>query len=191
MKNVIFIVLVSSSLLIAQSVTIDSCAIGTAQDTICISDLVQQQINKAIEKQSQQIMPNVSEAKINIVPKVVITSTVNDPISNFVMSLPIHIQLFMAASFLILLGLLMRRAVLVVKRRSSRTLKNKISSLREEKVVAKENSKLKDERKKLKNRKSVFDASEKHISKLAKELNIAKGELILASRLKLFEIGKM
>ena len=65
MKNVIFIVLVSSSLLIAQSATIDSCATVIAQDTVCISDLVQQQINKAIEKQSQQIVHAVSEAKIN------------------------------------------------------------------------------------------------------------------------------
>ncbi len=191
MKNVIFIVLVSSSLLIAQSATIDSCATVIAQDTVCISDLVQQQINKAIEKQSQQIVHAVSEAKINFVPKVVVAPTANDPIRNFVNALPIHIQIFIAASFLIILSLLVHRAVLVVKRRSSRTLKNKISSLREEKIVTKENPKLKGERIKLKNRNSIFNVSEGHISKLAKELNIAKGELLLASRLKQYEIGKM
>jgi hypothetical protein len=175
MKYLIFIVLISSSFLIAQSTTIDSCEIEMAQDTICISDLVQQQIVKAREKQYQQIVQTVSEAKINIVPKVVVTSTVNDPIRNFVKTLPIHIRIFIVTSFLIFMGLLIRRAVLVIKRRSSRILKNKISSLREEKVIVKINSKLKDERKKLKDRKSIFNAS----------------ELLLASRLKLFEIGKM
>lgn len=191
MKNLIFIVLVSSSLLIAQSAKIDSSANVAAQDTICISDLVQQQIIKAREKQSQPIIPYVSEAKTNIVPQVVATPTLNNSVLNYVKTFPIHIQLFVSISFLILIVLLIHRGILVIKRRSSRALKDKISILREEKVIAKVNPKLNDERKNLKNRMSVFNASEKHISDLAKKLNIAKGELILASRLKLFQIGKM
>lgn len=191
MKNLFFVVLVSSSLLIAQSSKLDSCSTVITQDSVCISDLVQQQITKAREKQSQQTTPYVSEAKINIVPKVVAAPALNDLVFNYVRTLPGHILLFVAISFLILFVLLIHRGILAIKRRSSRTLKDKISSIREEKVFAKENSRLNDERKNLKNRNSIFNASEKHISDLAKKLNIAKGELILASRLKLFQIGKM
>lgn len=191
MKNVIFFVLVSYSLLTAQSATIDSSVTEMVQDTVCISDLVQQQIDKAIEKQSQPITHPVSEAELNFMPKGAVTRNIGNPISDFVKTLPLHIQLFFTISFIVLFTLVVRRVVLLVKRRSSRTLKSKISSIREERVVVKEDVKLKDERKKLKSRKSIFHASENHISKLAKELNLAKGELILASRLKLFEIGKM
>lgn len=191
MKNVFFIVLISASLLTAQKSAVDSSAIETAKDSICISDLVQKQIDLAIEKQSLQNAPVVTEAKINLVPKVAVPPLVNDPFSNFIKTLPLHIQIFISASFLILLLLLIRRAVLSVKRRSMRTLKDKISSIRQERVFPKENSKLNEKRRKLKNSKSIFDTTEFHISKLAKKLNIAKGELLLASRLKQYEIGKM
>lgn len=191
MKNVIFIVLLCSSIMIAQTASIDSCSMTSAQDTIRISDLVQQQINKALEKQSGQIVPAVSTAEINLVPKVVAAPTVYEAIRNYAENLPVHIQIFITTSFLVLLGLLIRRAVLAVNRRSSRILKNKISSIREEKVFVKENLKLTGERIKLKNRKTILNVSESHLSKLAKELKIAKGELLLASRLKHYEIGKM
>ncbi|MBA4406685.1 hypothetical protein C0389_05365 [bacterium] len=191
MKYVIFVILISTSLLFAQSEAIDSCVTEMAQDSICISNLVQRQIEKAREKQMQQAVIPVTEAAISIALKKVVIPISNDPIRNFVKSLPLHILIFITASFFIILGLVVRRTVYVIKKRSSRTLKNKISILREEKVITRENSKLKDERKKLKNHKSIFNASESHISNLAKELRIAKGELLLASRLKLFEIGKM
>jgi hypothetical protein len=63
--------------------------------------------------------------------------------------------------------------------------------LREEKVVSKTDSKLNRTRKKLLSSKLIFNVPDHHISKMAKGLNIATGELQLASRLKLFEIGKM
>ncbi len=186
MKSLFLFVLISTSLLIAQTNSVDSSSAVSLQDSVCISDLVQQQIKNAIEKQSVQ-----TTTDINVTAQAEINQPVNKEIPGFFSSLPLHIKIFFALSIVILLAISFRRTILAFKKRASQTLKNKITMLREEKVVVKTNPKLEDARKKLRNSKSIFDASEKHISKAAKELNIAKGELLLASRLKLFEIGKM
>ena len=191
MKNVIFVVLLFASLLSAQVTAVDSCAGAIAGDTVSIRDLVQQQIDKALEKQSMQATLPAAEAGINIIPQTVKNAPVSNPVISIVKNLPLHILVFASASFLVILTLLIRRASLTVKKRSSRRLKNKISSLREEKVFVKENPRLKEERVKLRNHKTIYNVSEKHISKLARELKIAKGELLLAYRLKQYETGKI
>ena len=191
MKNVIFALLLFTSLLSAQVAAVDSCAGTIAGDSVSIRDLVQQQIDKALEKQSIQAAPPVSEAGINVIPKTVKIAPASNPLISIVKSLPVHIMAFVSASFLVILTVLIRRAIMTVKKRSSRRLKNKISSLREEKVFVKENPRLKGERVKLRNHKSIYNVSEKHISKLARELKIAKGELLLASRIKQYETGKI
>ena len=63
--------------------------------------------------------------------------------------------------------------------------------LREERVVSQENPKLANSRLQLKDNITVLNATEKEISKAAKDLNIAKGELLLAARLNLLEVGKI
>lgn len=186
MKFLFLFVLISASLLIAQTNSVDSSSAVSLQDSVCISDLVQQQIKYAMEKQSIQ-----TEPIINVAAQAEIKQPVNKEIPSFLSSRPLHVKIFLAGSIVILLAFSFRRTLLVLKKKSKLALKNKIAMLREEKVVTKTNPKLEDARKKLRNSKSIFDASEKHISKVAKELNIAKGELLLASRLKLFEIGKM
>ncbi|MCX6169933.1 MAG: hypothetical protein NTX65_11365 [Ignavibacteriales bacterium] len=186
MRSVFCFVLISASLLFAQSKSVDSSSTVSLKDGVRISDLVQQQINKAKEKQSIQTVPIVK-----VVTQSGINQPVNKEIPGFFSSLPLHIKLFFSISIVILLVITFRRAILAFKKRASQILKNKITMLREEKVVTRTNPKLEEARKKLRNSKSIFDTTDKHISKVAKGLNIAKGELLLASRLKIFEIGKM
>jgi hypothetical protein len=186
MKSLLLFVLMSASLMIAQTKSVDSSFVSSIQDSICISDLVQQQIKIAREKQSIQ-----TTAIINVAAKAEINQPINKEFIGFFSSLPLHIKIFLSLSIAILFTVLFRRTLLVLKKKSAQALKNKITMLREEKVVVKTNSKLEEARKQLRNSKSIFETSEKHMSKTAKELNISKGELLLASRLKLFEIGKI
>lgn len=186
MKSLFFFILISASLLTAQANSADSSTAVQAQDSLKLSDLVQQQINIAKEKQSVQTTPVVSVAA-----KEEVIQPVNEERPSFLASRPLHVKIFLAGSIVILFALSFRRTLLAFKKRSTTTLKNKIAMLREEKVVAKTDPKLENARKKLRDNKSIFDVSEKHISKVAKELNVAKGELLLASRIKLFEIGKI
>lgn len=191
MRDLFFYLLFSASLLTAQAVSVDSTKTGLLQDSVSISDLVQRQIEKAKESRSQQIVANVSEAGINFGPARDLPQPWNYRIINFYKTLPLQLQIFFAASFLILFTISIRRAVYMIKRRSSRALKSKITMLREEKVVSKTDSKLNKTRKKLLSSKLISNVPDSRISKMAKGLNIATGELQLASRLKLFEIGEM
>ena len=186
MKSLFFFVLISASLLMAQSNSADSSTAVQAQGSVSLSDLVKQQINIAKEKQSVQTTPVV-----NVTAKEEVIQPVNEEKPGFLASRPLHVKIFLAGSIVILFAFSFRRTLLALKKRSTLTLKNKIALLREEKVIAKTNPKLENARKKLRDNKSIFDVSEKHISKVAKELNVAKGELLLASRIKLFEIGKI
>lgn len=194
MKSVIFFVLVFTSLLAAQTTIVDSSLAVLYRDSIRVSDLVQQQINKAKAKQSEQnpvAYNNFIEDKLNVQAISETASYENNKLVGFFESQPLQIKIFSVIALIITFALIFRRTILHLKRRAARALKKKIEMLRSEKVVSETDPKLQVARKKLRNNKSIFDTSEKQISRTAKEMNIAKGELLLAARLKLFEIGKM
>lgn len=193
MKRVTFFILIFTSLLTAQTTIVDSSLAVLSRDSILVSDLVQEQINKAKAKQSEQI----PAASNNFIEKRVNVQTIRETVSYenklvwFFANQPLQIKIFSALVLIILFALIFRRTILHFKRRAARALKKKIEMLRSEKVVSKNNPKLQIVRKKLRSNKLIFDPSEKQISRTAKEMNVAKGELLLAARLKLFEIGKM
>ena len=83
------------------------------------------------------------------------------------------------------------KARIYFKRKSNQAQKEKIQLLREEKIKLSPLPKLQFLRRTLRNSELVLKGSEKHISRTAKNLKISKGELFLAARLKLFEVGKM
>jgi hypothetical protein len=193
MKFRLFLFIISASLLTAQSLKINHDSVSSSQAEVNIHDIVRRQIENAKLKQSaaavQEPAPVPIKAKSVQMPPA--AGTGNNPAVVFYLNLPLQYQLFISLSAFVLLALISRRTVIALKMKTSRALKNKIALLREEKVIGRVDSKLNQVRKKLKESRSLFDTSEKQISKLAKELKIAKGELLLASRLKLFEIGKM
>lgn len=190
MRQFFLFFLIAAAFINGQNVPADSSVAFIAADSVNISDIVRDQIERAKMKQSAVVIPEVvREAGLDVKNEPVKTEK-NKPLSVYA-SLPIQYQIFIAASILVLLILAIRRTLLVMKKKSSRGLKIKIAMLRDEKIVVRTNSKLASIRRKLKGGREILDASEAKISKVAKDLNIAKGELLLASRMKLYELGKM
>ena len=76
------------------------------------------------------------------------------------------------------------------KKTVKRDMKDGIKLIREEKVRDKKDSQLSQIRNKLMGNASSFQLSKDSISKNARELNIAKGEIYLAARIKSHELKK-
>ena len=97
----------------------------------------------------------------------------------------------LAGSTFLVFGTVLIRRVKIKKRsiRRKKLVKN-INSIREEKVIVKDDPKLKEVRAKLKNNPEHFE-EENSFGETAKELNISKGELVLAAKIKSYELSKI
>ena len=196
MRKVCLILFLFSSLLIAQETVIDSTAQNAAvSDSVNIRSLVQEQIQKALLNQSQSAHASVNavqqkeKATVPVKPEEQLSGMA--VIAGMILNQPLQYKIFELGSLLIVGFVLLRRLIQTIKKKSLNALKAKISLLRNEKVLAKQDPKLQLVRKQLSNNELIFNKSEKQISKSAKELKISKGELLLAARLRLFEVGKM
>jgi hypothetical protein len=194
MKKYLFVtVLFVYSLLNAQDMLIDSCSVDP--DTICVNEMVLQQVEDAKVKQDSLNKIFASASFINMVKSAEEANQIKKQANNqstiigIAIALPVQYQIFIAVSLCIIGFIIVRRIILVFRKRSNKALKERIKVLREEKLIRMENPKLQSSRKKL--RGSVIDGAAKNISKIAKDLNIAKGEVLLAARLKFFEAGKI
>ena len=94
------------------------------------------------------------------------------------------------ATILIFSVVIIRRKILSRQKDNKNSLKENIRLLREEKAVKKLNPKLTDVRNSLIRDSLTFANPKAGISKIAKELNIAKGEILLAAKLKSHELNK-
>ena len=83
-----------------------------------------------------------------------------------------------------------RRAWLGRSKKTGKKLKNNIRILREENIVKREEPQLKSVRSKLLNSPVILNNHGKPLSEVAKELNIAQGEIILAAKIKSYELAK-
>lgn len=192
MKQVLsfVIILLLAKSIYAQDMLIDT-TVAAKQDTISISEMVNKQIEIArlkseFNSHAASIAPKVEEELVEIVP---VKAEPSNKLLELIVNIPIQYIIFIVVSSIIIFFVIGRRVVLSFKRRTKRALKKKISALREEKVVSVANPKLQTTRKKLKGR--IRENSIKSINKIAKELNISKGEVQLAARLKFFEVGKI
>ncbi len=196
MKITYIIFLIMASCLFAQESKINGTDSSTVAnvDSVDVAALVQLQIEAAKRKALEPIVykPKVEEKIVvsKVMPKVQ-NASVNTTFTFFT-KLPWHYQLFGGISVLILLFVLFRRAFLLASKKSLKKLKKNISLLREERVVSlKRDAKVDKARRELKNSSYIFNNSEKQLTKNAKQLNLSKGELLLAARLRLFEVGKL
>ncbi len=187
MKCFFFLFLISVPFMYAQTSIADSAGSAASADSVNLQEIVRQQIEAAKLKNSAAEQSEVYKASgpVELLP---VQTEANN---NIFSKIPLQRLIFLTGSVLIISALVLRRTLISLKQKSSKELKTNIAALREEKVAIRRNLKLSDIRKKLRGRKSIFDASDTQISKLAKQLKVSKGELLLASRLKLFEIGKM
>ncbi|KAF0151664.1 MAG: hypothetical protein FD143_1797 [Ignavibacteria bacterium] len=200
MKTILAILIFVSVLCFAQTIETKETA---SADSIDLHALVAKQISDAIARQKQdELNPKLEEKHITLE-----TNTTQKPVEreqlkpvqaesspflSVLTSVPWQYKVFAFASA-VLLGLVFtRRIVLSFARSSKKALKKKIGLMREEKIGgSKENPKLAKVRKSLKDNLDMLKQPDAKIGKKAKQLNISKGELLLAARLKLFEVGKL
>jgi hypothetical protein len=193
MNKLILSILIYSTVLCAKEKTSNSIISENPPDTLKISELVEKQIVSAKEKQLllQLSKDNNVYKPILVKEKLKIDQVHNTSVNSFIQNQPLHIQLFGLCAIAVILFVLIRRLGFILKRRSKQAQKDKIQMLREEKIKSSPQPKLQFSRRSLRNSELVLKGSEKHISRTAKDLKISKGELVLAARLKLFEVGKM
>jgi len=193
MKYFLTAFLIFSSILFAQTKEIDSTHTAVSSDSVNIKEMVLKQIEAAKEKSSisAAVIVKTPEVKLGVPADAQQSSVEENRIIHVLNNMPLHIKLFLSLSAIILLAIVFRRVLLSFGKKTTTTIKDKIALLREEKVGSKENPKLKASREQLMNSKILFDATDKEISRAAKDLKIAKGEFLLAARLKLFEVGKI
>ncbi len=194
MKKTLAIIVLVSTLGFAQKT--DTTAFAS-KDSIDLHALVDKQIAAAIEKQLQEKlnpMPVVTETKTVAIEKVKpapVQANAN-PFFDFIVTQPWQYKAFALISVLILGFVFIRRFILSFTSTSTKALKKKIGLMREEKVGgSKENPKLAKTRRVLKENFELLKQNDGQIGKRARQLNLSKGELLLAARLKLYEVGKM
>jgi len=94
------------------------------------------------------------------------------------------------AAAIIFLFVFIRRIYLNRSKKSNKAIKNNIRIIREESLVKRENGDLKKVRSKLVNSPVILNNHGKPLSTVAKELNISQGEIILAAKIKSYELNK-
>ena len=193
MKKICVMMIFLSSILFAQTAAVDSLTNASLKDSLQISEMIKQQIENAKEKRAASINNPENYIKKNAQLQAMVSAqpVKQNNLKSFLQNLPNHIKIFVAIAVGILFTIIMRRTLLKLTRKTRQSLRAKIEMLREERVVSQENPKLANSRLQLKDNITVLNATEKEISKAAKDLNIAKGELLLAARLNLLEVGKI
>jgi hypothetical protein len=184
------------------NLTLDSTGLAMdstiASDTVNIREMVIQQILAAKkkmleEKQSKpQTLPGNKKKvlkKSNKDKSVGILERISEFLSRANEDIA-RVILLGGSTFLVFGTVLIRRIKIKKKRVRRKKLVKNINSIREEKVIVKEDPKLKDVRIKLKSNPEHF-ITENSFDETAKELNIAKGELLLAARIKSYELSKI
>jgi hypothetical protein len=184
---------------------------GLSTDSVDIGQMVNVQIDNARIKQTQDSIHNLeakdiilktavsSPAVISIKPKKEISqweSLVNfvEPVIREVSmanEITIKLSIMGTASSLAFIIVFVRRKKLGIRREAKSNFKDGIKLIREERVRDRKNSGLSLIRNKLIGRTSSFLLSNDSVVKNARELNIAKGEIYLAARIKSHELKKI
>ncbi len=163
-------------------------------DSVNIKQLVASQIEYARKEQ----LSEKSRTKDAALPatKSVNTVTGNIFFNNMPGSLNASYKIIMKISFFGFISLMaalliyLRRRHLYKDASINRSFKDNIKLLREEKLFAKKNPKLSKLRKELGSSPATFNYSKERISKTAKEMNISKGEILLAAKIKAHEFNR-
>lgn len=178
-------------------------------DSIDIRQIVESQIAAVKEKQTESLNTEFYQrikknGNVGINKQAGLNNTLEDfyilnispavhNISNVFSSaeeITIKVSILAGALFLALLIVFTRRKLLKRDHKKNNLIKESIKILREERAVKKNDPKMKDIRNKLVNNPSFYDSSKAAVSKVARELNIAQGEVLLAAKIKSHELNK-
>ncbi len=162
-------------------------------DSVDISQMVQSQIDAARKKEMQEKDMALKQAvvKLKEIPD-------ENPDYFFVglrRMIPLSddalIKLFVLASASagIFIFVFIKRSSLRKKSGSSK-LKNNIKLLREEKISSVKNGKLTEVRNRLTSAPSTYETSNRAVARNARDMQIAKGEIYLAAKIKSHEISR-
>ena len=166
----------------------------SSADSVNISQLVAAQIQQARDRQlSAQAVTAASQTKLPQVKTIKTVQAVsgNSPIV-FQISYDTMMKILIlgSASVMAVLVVFIRRKRYNKKFNAKKSFKDNIRSLREEKLFVKNNPKLSEVRNTLGNSPSIYNYSKEGVSKAARDLNISKGEILLAAKIKAHELSK-
>jgi len=197
----LFIVLLAWVLSSAQAQNVNSISASTSDTTmqssggeeeVNVASLVEKQIAIAQAKQwENKVQPVVLKKNVSSISK-------NEIESNWFTSLVTwlgfssktltRVEIILVSAMLVFGSVVTRR--LVLKRNGkSNNLRSNIQSLRLEKSVVKKETKLKSVRENLLKSSIHLSYAEGSLTQKAKELKIAKGEIMLAAKIKSYELS--
>jgi hypothetical protein len=187
---------------------------GTTEDSVDIKQIVLLQIETARKKQTQDSITALKAKSIQSAPvKSVALSQVKVTVKQksektqweqfvaytepviYAMSkasvMTIKLAIIGAFSCIAFFVVFVRRKKISLDKTKKNDIKDSIKLIREEKVKDKKNKSLSFVRNKLIGSTSTLQLSSDSVSKHARELNISKGEIYLAARIKLHELKKV
>jgi hypothetical protein len=184
MKKLLLFILTTFICANAQNTSLDS--ISTTRDSVNIRQLVQDQINKVQEIQNtSSVKQDNSNSPTSY--KEDLSNGLNDSLSS---GLKYKFSAIILAMIISAFYLVLKRKK-ATKNNNHKSIRKNISSLRAEKPIIRARSELSIIRTNLKKNAVFLSPHEREISKSAKELKIAKGELYLAAELKSLELTKI
>jgi hypothetical protein len=185
MKKLLFFVLIASICTIAQTTSTDS--LSSSKDTVNVRQLLMDQVSRIQENQKKSSEKQLEQNKEWG------TSDKQDLNADHEI-LSQNLKFKYAA---IILAMIISAVYFVMKRKNinkkvnKKKLKEKISFIRSEKPLKRERNELSIIRENLKKNAVFLSPHDIEISKSAKNLKIAKGELYLAAELKSLELTKI
>jgi len=195
LQIIIFLVISVFSFTFAQS---GSAAIADTSlqlsntEELSVADMVEKQIALA---QAKQWSNRQESAKQKVVEPLSIKSKINNDwfaslSTQFNLSeeMVTRIGIILLSSMFVFGSVVTRRLVLKHKSRSN-NLRSNIQSLRLEKSIVKKETKLKSIRENLLKSSINLNSGEGSLAQKAKELKIAKGEIMLAAKIKSYELS--
>ncbi|MDP3150461.1 MAG: hypothetical protein Q8N83_15165 [Ignavibacteria bacterium] len=174
------------------SISDTSMQASSGEEEVDVAGMVDKQIAIAQAKQwENKVQPVVQQKNVSSISK-------NEIESNWFVSFVtwlglspetlIRIEIILVSALLVFGSVVTRRLVLKRKGKSNK-LRSNIQSLRLEKSVVKKETKLKNIRENLLKSSIYLSNAEGSLTQKAKELNIAKGEIILAAKIKSYELS--
>lgn len=198
MNKTLIVLLILICRIVSAQVNIDSVLSSVnyqEPDTVNISRIVQAQIEEAKAKAMQEEhKPVVKENPVAVssisVPVANLKGTEKHGLFSFFGTLKPEVIVFTIISSLLIASVLLRRIVISSKKKMKNSIKQKIAMIREENVILKPDRKRRKVRLLLRKNKFVEKIASGNINSKARELEISKGEILLASRIKILEYGK-
>ncbi len=167
---------------------------GVSSDSVNIRQLVAAQIEHA--RKEQVLEKSNRKRMVSKVPVNSYNAVDKSLLNNMPGSLNAYYKTVLKISFLGFISIIaaliiyFRRRLRVRTAFVNKTFKDNIKLLREEKLFVKNNPKLSKLRNELGSSPEAFNYSKERISKTAKDMNISKGEILLAAKIKAHQLNK-